>query len=76
VTGTDDVTGTAGAARIRMLLSLLPGVEVGGTSADGEEALTVAAELKPDVVLMDLRMPGIGGMEATADCARQTRRQA
>jgi DNA-binding NarL/FixJ family response regulator len=79
MTGTDDVTQTAGTAAIRviaaddqrvvreglaLILSLLPGVEVAGTAADGEEALALAAELKPDVVLMDLRMPGIGGVEA------------
>jgi DNA-binding NarL/FixJ family response regulator len=77
VTGTEE---TAGAAPIRvlavddqrvvreglaLLLSLLPGVQVIGTAADGEEALALAAELKPDVILMDLRMPGIGGAEAT-----------
>ncbi|MGH3170264.1 MAG: response regulator [Trebonia sp.] len=50
---------------LALLLSLLPGVEVAGTAADGEEALALAAERKPDVVLMDLRMPGIGGVEAT-----------
>lgn len=50
---------------IALILSLLPGVEVAGTAADGEQALALAAELKPDVVLMDLRMPGIGGAEAT-----------
>jgi DNA-binding NarL/FixJ family response regulator len=50
---------------LALLLSLLPGIEVVGTAADGEEALALAAELKPDVVLMDLRMPGIGGLKAT-----------
>jgi DNA-binding NarL/FixJ family response regulator len=49
---------------LALLLSLLPGVEVAGTAADGEEALALAVELEPDVVLMDLRMPGIGGVEA------------
>ena len=50
---------------LALLLSLLPGVDVAGTAADGEEALALAAKLKPDVVLMDLRMPGMGGVEAT-----------
>ena len=49
---------------LALLLSLLPGVEVAGTAADGEQALALAAELKPDVILMDLRMPGMGGVEA------------
>jgi DNA-binding NarL/FixJ family response regulator len=50
---------------LAMLLGLLPGVEVVGTAADGEEALALAAELRPDVVLMDLRMPRVDGVEAT-----------
>jgi DNA-binding NarL/FixJ family response regulator len=47
------------------LLSLLDGIEVLGTAADGEEAVQMAAELRPDVVLMDLRMPRCDGVEAT-----------
>jgi DNA-binding NarL/FixJ family response regulator len=47
------------------LLGLLPGIEVAGTAADGEEALALAARLRPDVVLMDLRMPRCDGIEAT-----------
>ena len=47
------------------LLQLLAGVEVVGAAADGEEAVALAAELQPDVVLMDLRMPRCDGVEAT-----------
>jgi DNA-binding NarL/FixJ family response regulator len=46
------------------LLGLLAGVEVVGTAADGNEALALAIRLRPDVVLMDLRMPHCDGVEA------------
>ncbi|POX41063.1 DNA-binding response regulator [Streptomyces sp. Ru73] len=50
---------------IVMLLGLLPGIEVVGSAADGDEAVRLTAELSPDVVLMDLRMPRCDGVEAT-----------
>ncbi|GAA1901935.1 response regulator transcription factor [Streptantibioticus ferralitis] len=50
---------------IVMLLGLLPGLEVVGAAADGEEAVRLVAEKAPDVVLMDLRMPRCDGAEAT-----------
>ncbi len=52
------------------VLGLLPDVEVVGRAADGEEAVRAVAELAPDVVLMDLRMPRVDGVEATARIAR------
>ena len=46
------------------LLALLDGIELVGTAADGEEAVALAARHDPDVVLMDLRMPRVDGIEA------------
>jgi DNA-binding NarL/FixJ family response regulator len=46
------------------LLGLLDGIELVGTAADGEEALALAREYDPDVVLMDLRMPRCDGISA------------
>jgi DNA-binding NarL/FixJ family response regulator len=48
------------------MLSELPDVEVVGEAADGAEAVALAARHRPDVVLMDLRMPGVDGATATA----------
>jgi DNA-binding NarL/FixJ family response regulator len=48
------------------ILSTLAGIEVVATAADGAEAVGLAVEHRPDVVLMDLRMPGMDGVEATA----------
>ncbi|MDX3450804.1 response regulator transcription factor [Streptomyces sp. ME02-8801-2C] len=50
---------------IVMLLGLLPGIEVVGAAGDGDEAVQLVAQLAPDVVLMDLRMPRCDGVEAT-----------
>ncbi|MGA5703488.1 response regulator [Peterkaempfera bronchialis] len=50
---------------IVMLLGLLPGIEVVGSAADGEEAVRLVGERAPDVVLTDLRMPRCDGVQAT-----------
>ncbi|MFE9066772.1 response regulator [Streptomyces violaceusniger] len=48
-----------------VLLNAEPDIEVVGQAVDGADAIDQVAELAPDVVLMDIRMPGVGGIEAT-----------
>jgi DNA-binding NarL/FixJ family response regulator len=50
---------------LHALLDEVPDIELIGEAADGDEAVTAALELKPDVVLMDVRMPGLNGIDAT-----------
>jgi len=52
-------------AGFRALLDAQADIEVVGEAADGAEAVRVAARTRPDVVLMDIRMPGLDGLEAT-----------
>jgi DNA-binding NarL/FixJ family response regulator len=52
-------------AGLAALIRAAPGLDVVGEAADGEQAVAMAAELRPDVILMDIRMPGLNGAAAT-----------
>ncbi|HLB29062.1 MAG TPA: response regulator transcription factor [Dehalococcoidia bacterium] len=56
---------------LRALLAPCDDIEVVGEAADGREAIAQVARLRPDVVLMDIAMPGLGGLEATLEIRRQ-----
>jgi len=58
-------------AGIRALLEKLPGVEVVGEAGDGREVLNLVKLHRPDVVLMDISMPGLNGLEAAARMAKE-----
>lgn len=55
---------------VRRLLQDINGIKVVGEASAGEDAIRLAKELIPDVVLMDVQMPGIGGLEATRKMIR------
>ncbi len=52
------------------LLADIEGIEIVAQAESGEQAIDMVRDLKPDVVLMDVQMPGIGGLEATRRCLR------
>jgi two-component system, NarL family, response regulator NreC len=61
---------------VRFLLAAEPGIEIAGEASDGQAAVRLAEELEPDVVIMDIAMPNLNGIEATARIARRNRRTA
>jgi DNA-binding NarL/FixJ family response regulator len=58
-------------AGIRKLLQSFGGIEVVGEAADGHEALRLSSTVRPDVLLMDIGMPGLNGVEAAARLTRE-----
>ncbi len=56
---------------IRKILSLEPGFRVVGEAANGQEAVRLARELSPDIILMDINMPGMNGIEASQQIKKE-----
>ncbi len=56
---------------LRLLFERIPGIQVTGEATDGREAVTMAKQLRPDVVIMDVGMPLLNGLEATAQIVKE-----
>jgi DNA-binding NarL/FixJ family response regulator len=56
---------------VRALLALSDDIAVVGEAADGREAIDAARRLRPDVILLDIAMPGLGGLEATVEIRKE-----
>ncbi|GAB4387721.1 MAG: response regulator transcription factor [Thermodesulfovibrionales bacterium] len=56
---------------ISALLALHDDVEIVGEASDGKEAIELAGKLRPDIILMDIAMPGLGGLEATVEIKKK-----
>ena len=52
--------------RLRQLLGSIADIEVVGEAADGEEAIQMTLEMRPDLLLLDIQMPGVTGIEVAA----------
>jgi DNA-binding NarL/FixJ family response regulator len=50
---------------VRGMLRSMPGMEVAGEAANGDQVIAKAEQLQPDIILMDIKMPGVNGVEAT-----------
>jgi two-component system, NarL family, response regulator NreC len=59
-------------AGLKLLLERDPGMEVVGEASDGREAVRLATELQPDIVIIDIGMPLLNGIDATAQILRET----
>jgi DNA-binding NarL/FixJ family response regulator len=57
---------------VRALLESQPGWDICGEAADGQEAIRKAAELKPDIVVLDISLPGLNGLEATSRILKES----
>ena len=58
-------------AGLRMLLDAQPDIEVGGEAESGEEAIEKVAEIQPDIILMDITLAGMGGLQATRELKKK-----